>query len=413
MAEKKSILIIGGGVIGAWSAYFLRKAGYGVTIVEKGDFGSGCSSGNCGLIVPSHALPLCVPDALFKPFKSMLDASSPFYVNPMVGPSLWSWMIRFALNCTHRKSMAAAESRHRLLQSSKSLLEDMIQKENLSIEYQKNGLLFVHTKDESLSHYSKINKLLTQEFSLSAKLYDSKGVVELEPALKESVVGGWHYEGDAHLRPDHLMAELKRVLTSMGVVLLENQDVKDFVLESGSISAIKTASEDLVADTVVLATGALSPILARRLGVKLHIQPGKGYSITTDQPDPCPKIPLILEDHAVAVTPFKNGFRLGSTMEFGGYNEEINPKRLGLLEEGARHYLRDVRGKNIQETWYGWRPMSHNGIPTISSVPGFKNAWVATGHSMLGISMGTGTGKLLSELISGESPHIDPTPYQL
>jgi len=197
------------------------------------------------------------------------------------------------------------------------------------------------------------------------------------------------------------------------VSIRENTEVTKFMTEHSKVKAIKTSNGTIDCDSLVLATGALAPKLSPQLGVKLHIQPGKGYSITTNHPNPCPKIPLILEDHAVAVTPFESGFRLGSTMEFTGYDNSINPKRMSLLEYGAKHYLRDVKGDHQEEEWAGWRPMSHNDLPVVSRTPGIQNAWVAAGHSMLGISLGPATGKLLTEMICGDQPHIDPSPYQL
>lgn len=409
---KDNVLIVGGGVIGAWSAYFLKEAGFNVIVVDKGHFAGECSHANCGFICPSHALPLCVPEALLKPLKSMFKSYSPFYVNPFVGPSLWSWLWRFVMRCKSSHTLHTASVRNTLLHSSMDLYKDIIKKESIDCEFQEKGLLFVHTEQKSMDHFAHTNDFLTNNFGLSATRYDSKGVVDLEPALKDSVVGGWHYEGDAHLRPDKLMLELKRILLTKGVEIIENCQVKEFIYEQNEVIGVKTSKEDISCSKVLLATGAMAPKLARRLGVKLHVQPGKGYSLTTSKPRICPEIPMILEDHSVAVTPFKDSFRLGSTMEFGGYNSDINRKRLGLLEEGAQYYLRDVRGENIEEEWYGWRPMAHNGIPLIGKTK-VKNAYVATGHSMLGLSMGTGTGKLIAEIMSDNETHIDAAAFQL
>jgi D-amino-acid dehydrogenase len=413
MTKDNSVLIVGAGIIGACSAYYLSEAGFKVTMVDKDLFASGSSHANCGFICPSHALPLCVPEALMKPIKSAFKSYSPFYVNPLAGPGLWGWLCRFALSCKPATALKSTTARHLLLQSSMELFKELIDKESIDCEFQQKGLLFAHVENKSLEHFSKTNDFLTKEFGLTAKHYDSQGIVNLEPALKNSVVGGWHYEGDAHLRPDKIMAELKRVLLGKGVNIIENCEVKEFITEGNTISAIDTSKGTMTFGKLLLSTGAMAPKLAKKLGVKLHIQPGKGYSLTTNRPKICPKIPMILEDHSVAVTPFKDGFRLGSTMEFGGYNTQINEKRLGLLEEGAQHYLRDVRGEEIQEKWYGWRPMTHNGIPIISQTNTYTNTYIAAGHSMLGLSMGPATGKLISEIISGDKPHIIPEAFQI
>jgi D-amino-acid dehydrogenase len=403
---SEEVVIVGGGIIGACSAYYLSEAGFKVTVVDKDSFGAGSSHANCGFLCPSHALPLCVPEALLKPLKSMFKSYSPFYVNPLVGPSLWGWLWRFVMSCKPSQTLKSATARNTLLSSSMELYKELIDKESIDCEFQQKGLLFAHVEEKSLHHFSKTNDFLTKEFGLSATHYDSKGIVNLEPALKDSVVGGWHYEGDAHLRPDKLMSELKRVLLSKGVTIVNDCQVTEFIYENKQISGIETTQGPMSFDKLLLATGAMAPKLAKKLGVKLHIQPGKGYSLTTNRPEICPEIPMILEDHSVAVTPFENGFRLGSTMEFNGYNEQINRRRLGLLEEGAKHYLRQVRGEQTEEEWFGWRPMTHNGIPIISQTRQ-KNTYIAAGHSMLGLSMGSGTGKLIAEMMSGEKTHID------
>jgi len=407
-----SVLIIGGGIIAASSAYYLSKAGFNVTIVEKDTFGSGCSHANCGLVCPSHAMPLSVPEALLKPFKSMFNSSSPFYMNPLVGPSLWGWMMRFALNCTQQKSLAAAKARHALLASSMALYKELIEAESMNIEWQQRGLLFVHANTDSLDHYSKTNEFLSRHFEITAKRYDATAVVELEPALKDGVAGGWYYDCDTHLRPDRLMAEFRRILSEQGTEIIENCTVSKIHIGSGKAAGITTSKGDMSVDKLVLATGPMAPKLAGQLGLKLHIQPCTGYSLTTNHPDPCPRIPMILEKHAVAITPFDSGYRLGSTMEFRGFDDRLNRKRLGLLEQGAQRYLRKARGETIEEEWFGWRPMTVNGVPVIGQTPEISNAYISAGHSMQGVSMAPGTGKLIAELIAGDNPHIDASNYR-
>lgn len=135
--------------------------------------------------------------------------------------------------------------------------------------------------------------------------------------------------------------------------------------------------------------------------------------MTMPRPSICPKYPMIFEEHRVAITPMQSGYRIGSTMEFAGYDTSLNEARLSLLTNGAKHYLREPLCEPVQEKWYGWRPMSADGVPLIGQLPKFKNAWLAAGHSMLGLSMGAGTGKLIAELVTGTTPHIDPQPYRV
>ncbi len=163
----------------------------------------------------------------------------------------------------------------------------------------------------------------------------------------------------------------------------------------------------------MVATGAWTPLLNGPLGCRVPIQPGKGYSITMPRPAHCPTYPLIFEEHRVAVTPMKSGYRLGSTMEFAGYDAKLNPRRLGLLREAAVHYLHEPYCEPIEEEWYGWRPMTPDSVPIIDRAPALANVLIAAGHNMLGLSMAPATGRLVAELLSGTTPHVEAAAYSV
>jgi D-amino-acid dehydrogenase len=153
--------------------------------------------------------------------------------------------------------------------------------------------------------------------------------------------------------------------------------------------------------------------LNRQLGCRIPIQPGKGYCLTMPRPAHCPDIPLIFPEHKVAVTPFADGYRLGSTMEFAGYDTSIRPQRLQVLRDGAAPYLLEPFCEPVEETWFGWRPMTFDGKPIIDRTPSMDNVWLAAGHNMVGVTMAPATGRLVSELIHGVTTHIDPQPFSL
>ena len=167
----------------------------------------------------------------------------------------------------------------------------------------------------------------------------------------------------------------------------------------------------MAADAFVFATGALTPLLSQHLGCPVPIQPGKGYSITMPRPARCPAVPLIFEEHRVAVTPMQSGYRLGSTMEFAGYDTTLNRRRLDLLKEAARHYLHEPFSAPVEEEWFGWRPMTYDGKPIIDHSPALANVLIAAGHNMLGLSMAPATGRLVAEVLNQEDPHLDLMPY--
>jgi D-amino-acid dehydrogenase len=407
----KKVLIVGCGVVGAACAYFLRKADCQVTMIEQGAFGMGCSHANCGFVSPSHVLPLAVPGAVRSTMKAMLQPDSPFSVRPGLNFSLWKWLIQFAGKCNDRAMEGSARAIHALLQSSRRLYQEIIDLEGFDVDWETKGLLFVFQSQPALEHHGDVVAWLRAHMDIQSERYEGHALCQLEPALKPGLAGGWHYPGDAHLRPDKLMTAWHAWLTKNDVTLQENCRLLELNSENGKVHSVKTSQGDLEADDVILATGAWTPLMQQQLRCKIPIQPGKGYSMTMDRPNPCPKIPMLFEEHRVAATPFASGYRLGSIMEFIGYDATLNRHRLEFLTHGAQHYLHAPRGEPVVEEWWGWRPMTYDSVPIIGPAPAFANVTLATGHSMLGLSMAPGTGKLVSELVLGQPPHVDPVPY--
>jgi len=409
---SRRVVVIGGGVVGAACAYYLSKADWNVTVIDRGAFGEGCSHANCGYVCPSHVLPLAGPGAIRDGLKALLRRNGPLKIRPRLDAALWSWMFSFARRCNRADMLKAGHGIQPLLTSSRQLYETLLNDEGIDCDWEARGLLFVFQNRPAMEHYAHTDKLLRNEFGLGAKRFVGDDVSALEPALVPGLAGGWLYETDAHLRPDRLMSELRRVLAARGVSIVEHAPVERIVGEKKA-AAVVTPQGEIAADAVVVATGAWTPMLNRELGARVPIQPGKGYSITMPRPGRCPAIPLIFEEHRVAVTPFRDGYRLGSTMEFAGYDTSMNPARLQLLRDGARPYLHESEAQPVLEEWYGWRPMTPDGLPYIDRSPRFDNVWLAAGHNMLGLSMATATGKLIAELLDERAPHIDPGPYAL
>ena len=412
--SQGTTVVIGGGVIGAWAAYYLAKSGRRVTVIDGAGFGSGCSHGNCGYVCPSHALPLAQPGAVWSTLKTFRKSNSALKLRiPTVLANL-GWFWRFAAKCNERDMLAAANGITALLQSSRQLYDEVLAAERIDCEWESKGLLFVFQSTQAFDHYATTDALLRERFDQPATRFPADELLVLEPALKPgTAAGGWLYEGDAHLRPDVLMTELRRVLTSLGVGIIENRPATGFVVENGKAVAVKTAGGDIPCDAAVVATGAWTPQLNAALGCRVPIVPGKGYSLTMPRPAVCPTHPIIFEEHHVAVTPFRTGYRIGSTMEFAGYDDRMNRDRLAILRAGAEAYLKNPFAEPIQEEWWGWRPMVYDGNPIIDIAPAAKNVVIAAGHGMLGLSMGTGTGKLVSELVTGDRPHVDVGAYSL
>jgi D-amino-acid dehydrogenase len=405
------VIVVGGGVIGAACAHFLNRAGWAVTVLDRGAFGRGSSHANCGFVCPSHVLPLAEPGMIGQALRSMLKKDAAFTIKPRFDPALWSWLWRFARRCNHRDMIRAGHAIQALLDSSRALYQQLMGAEPLDCEWQTRGLLYVYRTPAEMEKYAETDKLLSDTFHRPAKRFDGDALIEMEPALKPGLAGAWYYEGDAHLRPDRLMSSWRRLLESRGVRVVEQCEVRGLVRDQGRCRAVGTTQGEMPAEAFVVAAGAWTPLLARELGCRVPIQPGKGYSITMARPARCPATPLIFPEHRVAVTPMRSGYRLGSTMEFAGYDTTLSRRRLDLLREGARPYLHEPFGEPVEEEWYGWLPMTYDSIPIIGRSPAMDNVLIAAGHNMLGLSMAPATGKLVAELLGGDHPHLDPAPY--
>lgn len=410
MNESKHVVVIGAGVVGAACAHYLVESGWKVTIVDRKTFGSGCSHANCGFVCPSHVLPLAVPGAVSNALKSLLSRNGPLRIRPGFNLSLWRWLIAFARRCNRGDMLESGRGIQPLLTSSRALYEDLV-RSGLECEWQTRGLLFVFHSREGMEHYAVTDELLRKEFNAPARPFPGDEVRALEPALKPGLGGGWLYETDAHLRPDRLMASWRKLLESRGVTVREGCPVRGFVREGERAISVRTEQGDIGADAFVLAAGAWTPFLNDHLGCRIPIQPGKGYSITTARPTLCPQVPLIFEEHRVAVTPMQSGYRVGSMMEFVGYDESMSRKRLDYLRAAASFYLGEPVGELVEEEWFGWRPMTPDSRPLIGLSHALENVIVAAGHNMLGLSMAPATGKLVAELLGGRAPHLDARPY--
>ncbi len=212
-------VVIGGGVIGTACAHFLMKAGWQVTLVDRGEIGRGSSHGNCGLICPSHVLPLAEPGMVAQGVKSLFQRNSPFAIKPRLDPALWSWLLHFAGRCNERDMIEAARGIQSLLLSSLPLYRELIERESFDCEFESRGLLFAYRSNRQMESYAATNQLMTESFDCAARRLDSDSLIELEPALKPGLAGGWYYHDDSHLRPDKLMSAWRRYLEASGVTI--------------------------------------------------------------------------------------------------------------------------------------------------------------------------------------------------
>ena len=427
------VVVVGGGVVGAACAHYLADAGRRVTILEKGRFGAACSHGNCGLLTPSHVLPPAEPGVMGEALRNLFKKDAPLRLVPRPDPALWRWMLAFARRCNEPAALAAGRGIRPLLDSSRRLYDTLAGRE-LACEFAARGLLFAFRDPAAFAAFGHTNELLTTHFGAAAKKLVAPDLAAFEPALKSGLAGGWFYESDAHLRPDALMRSWRAALTSKGVNIVEGADVTGVRTDGGRVVGVTTAGGGVPASAAVIAAGVFAPRFRRALGCRVPVVPGKGYSLTLDleahglDPAACPRVPLLLPEVRVAVTPHGGSkradgtgdgpaLRLGSVMEFAGYNASVPRRRLALLTRGASRFLNVPADPPADDgpddrRWSGWRPMTPDGLPLVGPAPsGVRGLFVAAGHNMLGLSMAPATGKLVAELVTGAAPHLDPAPY--
>lgn len=407
---QRSVLVVGGGIIGIACAHYLTRAGRSVTVIDQGSLAGACSHGNCGYICPSHVLPLTEPGMVRMGLRSLFQPNAPFRIKPRLSPALANWLFQFARRCTHRQMLAAAVHLKAILDSSMREYREL-ETAGLDCEWNDVGLLYVLKHEAALDRFAAQDRLITDEFAVSARRIEGADLQAFDPALKSGLAGGFLYENDASLRPDLLARNWVRQLKAQGVLFWENCPMEGLRKEQGRIVALQTPLGDMEADDLVFATGAWTATLSRELECRIPIQPGKGYSLTMARPDPCPRVSMLFPEHKVGVTPFQQGYRLGSMMEFAGYDSTIPPHRIQQLRNSAEPYLTNPWSDVVEEEWYGWRPMTWDSLPIIGRTPRLANTWLATGHNMVGLSLAPATGRLLAELMDEETPHIDPVGF--
>src|ERR1700750_1655814 len=409
--SRSDVLIMGGGVICLACALYLLKAGASVRVLEQGLPGNGSSHGNCGTITPSHAGPLTMPGMVGTALRSLLHRDAPLYVNPRLDAARARWMLGFARNCTWRNYERAGEARGAILARSRGLLADLIANDGMDCEFEEVGELYVYRQARTLQ-LDRPHVDLLHRLGMSVQMLGGDEALALEPGLREGVVGALLHPGDARLRPDRYVAELARRVRELGGAIETGARVDEFVLEGTRLSHVRTTGGVFSGDRVVMALGAWSPLVGKLLDIRLPMQPGKGYSLTWDQPpERAPTHSLVLREAAVCVTPWASGFRLGSTMEFSGFEEGLNDVRIEALRRGAAAYLREPEGRGDVVPWWGWRPMSVDEVPIIGPSARWSNLTYATAHGMLGISMSAATGELVASLLAGPAPVLDPAPF--
>lgn len=401
------ITVIGGGIIGLSTAHYLLQAGHEVTVIDQSTLNDGCSFGNAGMIVPSHIIPLASPGMIARGIRWMFRSDSPFYIRPRWDTRLFRWGWQFYRHSTKNHVKQAAPALKELSLFSKKMYRQLATELPFDFGYSERGLLMLYQSPEA-QHEEEETARYAKTLGIEARVLSAAEVQRLEPEVELRVRGAVYYPGDAHLIPHNLMKQWIAYLNKQGVHFKTGEEVKDFRIRKSTIEAVITTGGEYQADEVVLAAGSWSEAISAKLDLKLPIQAGKGYSFLTDDIGFKVQIPSILLEARVAVTPMGNKVRLGGTMEIAGISHQINMNRVRGIAEAVPRYYPNVKINmpEADKVWAGLRPCSPDGLPYIGRTSRYTNLVIATGHAMMGLSLGPGTGKLVSMLISNQATPV-------
>ena len=412
MGKNKSVVVVGGGIVGLSTAYYLHKAGHTVTVLDKSDITSGASFVNAGYLTPSHIVSLASPGMITQGLKYMFNSSSPFYMKPRLDLDFLRWTLYFKKSSTRAKVEKAMPVIRDINLLSRELYEGIRASGDLGdFNIGDQGLMMVYQTNEAFDHEMEVVKK-GAEMGLVGKHLSKEELKKLEPGVDFNAEGAILWECDRHTTPPLIMKRMVEYLQRSGVAIHKNEVVTDLSFSEGRISEVKTANTSYKADEVVFAAGSWTSELSKKLNLKLPLQAGKGYRINVEEPTNI-TMPAILMEKKIAVTPMEGFTRFAGTMEFSGINHTIRKERVEAIAKGVEHYYRGLQipEEAKQNAKCGLRPVSPDGLPYIGKPKNIDNLTIATGHAMMGWSLGPATGKLVTEIISGAKTSMDISPF--
>ena len=392
-------VVIGAGAIGLATAYELAKRGRTVVVIDQGQPGEACTKGNAGWVTPSISAPIPAPGLAWTSLKWMLRSDSPLYIAPGAVPSMTRWLWRFWRYCNARDFERGLHAVAELNRPTISLF-DRLEREGVRFELHRQGLTFSFLTDSYMraaladfGHYGAYGYKMPTPMS-------GAEIRALEPALSDEISCGFLVEEEYHVRPETLAAGYVAKLAELGASVRTGVRVRGISQQHGRVLAVVTDAGEESADEVLVAAGAWSGQVIDLLGVSLPVQAGKGYSITVSGAGPQLGRPVYLGEARVGCSPFNGAVRFAGTMELSGINTVLDPRRVVGIRKGIARYLREPLPPTAGTEWVGMRPLTPDGLPLLGRVPGFSNAYVATGHAMLGVTLAPATGEVMADLMT-------------
>lgn len=397
------VVVIGAGIVGLASALELSERGRSVTLIDRNDIDGGCATGSAGHLVPSHVVPLATPGALATAARGLLRRNGAVSVRWSVDPGFWRWIVGFARSCTRESVTSAAPALRELAALSTEIWDDWLARSGRSA--MTDGLLDVYRDarsfDGARAHADEFRR-----WGVVVDEIEGSRAITMEPALRGPVAGAIHLVDDRSVDPGLAMADLVARVRSSGVELRPSCDVVDIEGSGDRVGVVRTSTGDLAPDHVVLAAGAWTGRVAGLLGERVPMMAGRGLSVTVDRPVTGPRRPLLLGEDHVAVGAMGEQLRLSGWFQLNQFDTHATPERLRRLEALARRRLHLDPTLRVRQRWAGLRPVTPDGVPIIGPSSRWSNVTIAAGHSMVGLTLGSGTGRLVAQLVCGEVPSV-------
>jgi D-amino-acid dehydrogenase len=405
------VLIIGGGIIGVCCAWELQKRGLSVTLIDKRDIGHGCSYGNAGWLTPCFALPLPMPGMLLKSLRWLSDPDSPLYIKPRPSLMLAQWLFRFLRSMNSRLMQRSVRALVELSKYSLEAYAQLATEQATAFGFEQKGLLMVANTTAGLNAALEEMHLVAPH-GVAGRAVDDPEIRQLEPSIiGTQLTGGVFFPDEAHVDPLRAVQTICNRCQALGATILPRTELVSLDVTSRRITGAVTTRGAFTADHYVLATGAWSHDIARNLELNVPVLSGKGYSLTMQRIEPGPRMPIMLIDKKVAVTPMGPYTKLAGTLELVGVDESITRRRVEAILRGARQFINVPEKPQVVELWRGLRPCTPDGVPIIGRSTKVANLFIATGHQMLGLQTAPASGRLLADLVLQQTPLVAPEPF--
>ncbi|AWB49874.1 D-amino acid dehydrogenase [Gemmobacter aquarius] len=405
------IVVLGSGVIGVTSAWYLAKAGHEVTVIDRQAGPSlETSFANAGEISPGYSSPWAAPGIPAKAVKWLFMKHAPLIIQPRPDLAKLTWMAQMLANCTTPAYQTNKRRMVRLAEYSRDCLMQLRADTGISYDERTQGTLQLFRTQKQVEAAAKDIDVLRAD-GVPFEVLDRDACVAAEPGLaaaRDKIAGGLRLPGDETGDCFKFTTSLATMAAALGVTFRYGLSIDALEADAGRITAVRTSAGRITADAFVVALGSYSPQLVAPLGIKLPVYPVKGYSITVPIMDAAraPVSTVMDETHKIAITRLGDRIRVGGMAEIAGFDLSLNPKRRATLEHSVEDLFGGAGDQGRATFWTGLRPMTPDGTPVVGRSP-VSNLFLNTGHGTLGWTMAAGSGRVLADLVSGRSTEIE------